>query len=157
MIQLRVLMLFITKQNTPPSNKAGELAPNAQTLNHLATRPFLLHYKALLSQNVRNLKRANSAKRIIVHHCIIRFTVGKMSKHNSTASAPSSTTIKLSGTPFSFPQLIFPRALETLLQIQTNLYCGFTETFASAPHISPSSPNTALLTNKTTPTHSAAS
>lgn len=34
MIQLRVLMLFITKQDMPPSNKAGELVPNAQTPGH---------------------------------------------------------------------------------------------------------------------------
>lgn len=143
MIQLPLLMLFITKQDTSPSNKAGKLILNAQTLSHLAT--------ALLSQNVRHVKRANFATRIIIHHCIIRFIIGKMSKHDSTASAPSSTTTKLSGTPLSFPQLIFPRALETLLQILDK----FILLRLLPPHST--SPNTALFTKKTTPTHSAAS
>lgn len=79
----------------------GKFILHAQTRSHLATGQFLLHYKAsLLSQIVRHLKRANSAERIIIHHCIKSFITGKMSKHDTTASAPSSTTTKLSGTPF---------------------------------------------------------
>jgi len=155
MTQLRVLMLFIKKQDTPPSSKAGELVPDAQTLNHLAMRPFLLHYKASLPQNVRHLKRANSAKRIIIHHFIIRFSTGKMSKHGSTASALNSTTRKLSGTPLSFPLLIFRCALETALQILDKFIMRLGRDFYL--RTSPSSPSTALLTNKTTPTRSAAS
>lgn len=156
MILLCLLMLFITKQDTPPSNKAGKLLLNAQTLSHLATGQLLWRYKALLSQNVHRLKRANSAKRIIIHHCTISFITGKTSKCDSSASARSSATTKLTGT-FIVPSLISPHALETSLQIWTDLFCAFTETFASIPHISPSPPNTALFTNKTIPSHSAVS
>lgn len=105
MIQLRLLMLFMTKEDILASKRAGKFILHAQTRSHLATGQFLLHYKAsLLSQIVRHLKRANSAERIIIHHCIKRLITGKMSKHDSIASAPSSTTTKFSGTPF---QLVF--------------------------------------------------
>lgn len=105
MVQLCLLMLFMTKEDMLASKKAGKFISHAQTRGHLATGQFLLHYKAsLLSQIMRHLKRANSAERIIIYHCIKGFITGKMSKHDSTASAPSSTTTKLSVTPF---QLIF--------------------------------------------------
>lgn len=91
--------------------KAGKLVPSTQTLNHLPMRPVLLHYEVSLSRNAHRLKRGNSAMRIIIHHSIIRFIIGKMSKDDSAASAPRSTTTKLSRQTVIFPWAYLPTCL----------------------------------------------